>query len=137
MTRRDEIADAVDLLRPPPARDLPAGRLEQRRQLLLEAIATPESAPAESRRRLQARLRRFVGWLAALTAIVASGLGAAHSTVSAPPLHEQQVIAAAAIGAATVVSLNAAGSFRNRSLDYSSTRNFVSALALGHVPAPL
>src|SRR5215210_2719819 len=60
-----EVSDVLDLMRAPADRDLPPGRLAERRRMLLAEITASESV-ARTDNPLRSRLRRIAGWFACL-----------------------------------------------------------------------
>jgi hypothetical protein len=120
-----EVRDLLDLIGAPAARDLPPGRLEERKQMLLLAIAAPE-AVAGADHPLRSRLRRIAGWLAALVAVVVVGFGASRAEFQAVPGgHVAEAVAVAGAGAAIAVHAAAArggGPHLDRKTSSASTR---------------
>src|SRR5207248_10045422 len=98
-----EVSDVLDLMRAPADRDLPPGRLAERRRMLLAEI-TASQAVAGTDHPLRSRLRRIVGWFACLFAVVLAGLGASRAEIR--PMHADhvaQVLAVAGDGAMIAV----------------------------------
>ena len=102
------VSDVLDLMRAPAHRDLPPGRLTERRRMLLAEI-TAFQAVAGTDRPLRSRLRRIAGWLACLFAVVLVGLGASRAEIR--PMyadHVAQALAFAGAGAMIAVHAGAA-----------------------------
>ena len=103
-----EVSDVLDVMRAPADRDLPPGRLTERRRMLLAEI-TASQAVAGTDHPLRSRLRRIVGWFACLFAVVLAGLGASRAEIR--PMHADhvaQVLAVAGAGAMIAVHAGAA-----------------------------
>ena len=102
-----EVSDVLDLMRAPADRDLPPGRLAERRRMLLAEI-TASQAVAGTDHPLRSRLRRIAGWFACLFAVVLAGLGASRAEIR--PMradHVAQVLAVAGAGAMIAVHAGA------------------------------
>jgi hypothetical protein len=103
-----EVSDVLDVMRAPADRDLPPGRLTERRRMLLAEI-TASQAAAGTDHPLLSRLRRIAGWFACLFAVVLAGLGASRAEIR--PMHADhvaQVLAVAGAGAMIAVHAGAA-----------------------------
>jgi hypothetical protein len=97
-----EVTDFLDLMRAPAERDLPPGRLTERKQMLLAQI-TASHAVAAPDHPLRSRLRRIAGWFGCLAAVVLVGLGASRAEVRAIHAdHVAQALTAAGAGALIV-----------------------------------
>jgi hypothetical protein len=98
-----EVSDLLDVVRAPAERDLPPGRLTERKRMLLAEITAPQ-ALAGPGRPLRSRLRRLAGWIACLFAVVLVGLGASRAEMR--PIgadHVAQALAVAGAGAVVAV----------------------------------
>jgi hypothetical protein len=103
-----EVSDVLDLMRAPAERDLPPGRLTERKQMLLAEI-TASQALAGTDHPLRARLRRIAGWFACLVAVVLVGLGASRAEIRPTQAdHVAQALAVAGAGALIAVYAGAA-----------------------------
>jgi hypothetical protein len=104
-TEEHEVSDVLDAVRAPAERDLPPGRLTERKRLLLAEITAPQ-AVAGAGRPLRSRLRRLAGWFACLFAVVLVGLGASRAEMR--PMNADRVAQALAVaGAGAVVAVHA------------------------------
>jgi hypothetical protein len=102
-----EMADVLELLAAPAERDLPPGRAEQRKRMLLETIAADLAAAPASQTR--SRLRRIVSWLGCLLAVAAIAVGAGKATGVAAHADRGHVVeVAAVVGAGSAIALHAA-----------------------------
>jgi hypothetical protein len=102
------VSDVLDLMRAPAHRDLPPGRLTERRRMLLAEI-TASQAVAGIDRPLRSRLRRIAGWFACLFAVVLVGLGASRAEIRPMQAgHVAQALAVAGGGALIAVHAGAA-----------------------------
>src|SRR5436190_13030160 len=100
-----EVSDVLDLLRVPAERDLPPGRLTERKQMLLAEITASQAVDGPDHL-LRSRLRRIAGWFACLVAVVLVGLGASRAEIR--PIHADHVgQALAAAGAGTLIAVYA------------------------------
>ena len=99
-----EVSDVLDVVRGPAERDLPPGRLTERRRMLLAEIAP--QAVAGAGHPLRSRLRRLAGWFAFLFAVVLVGLGASRAEMR--PFDADHVAQALAVaGAGGMVAVHA------------------------------
>src|SRR5437867_2087232 len=97
-----QMTEAADLVLAVPAeRELPAGHLEERKQVLLQSVA---GAPAEAG--LRHRLRTVIGWLMSIAVVAAIAAAAVTLLVAGPRVSKQRVAELAVVtGAAAVVSV--------------------------------
>jgi hypothetical protein len=101
-----EVSDVLDLMRAPAERDLPPGRLTERRRMLLAEIAAPSQALAGTDHPLRSRLRRIAGWFACLFAVVLVGVAASRAEIR--PIHADHVAQALAVaGAGAMIAVHA------------------------------
>jgi hypothetical protein len=99
------VSDVLDLMRAPAHRDLPPGRLTERRRMLLAEI-TASQAVADTDHPLRSRLRRIAGWLACLFAVALVGLGASRAEIR--PMHADHVAQALAVaGTGAMIAVHA------------------------------
>jgi hypothetical protein len=100
-----EVSDVLDLMRAPAERDLPSGRLTERKQMLLAEITAPQ-AVAGADHPLRSRLRRIAAWFACLFAVVLVGLASSRAEIR--PIDADRVARALAVaGAGAVIAVHA------------------------------
>lgn len=106
------VPDVLDAMSTPAERDLPPGRLAERRRMLLAEI-TATQAVAGGEHPIRSRLRRIAAWFACLFAAALVGLVASRTDIQ--PTHGDhvaQAMAVAGAGAAIAVHAGAARSDR-------------------------
>ena len=100
-----EVSDVLDLMRAPVDRDLPPGRLTERRRMLLAEIAASQAVAGKDHPR-RSRFRWIAGWFACLFGVVLVGLGASRAEIR--PIHADHVAQALAVaGAGAVIAVHA------------------------------
>jgi hypothetical protein len=119
-----EVSDVLDVVRAPAERDLPPGRLTERKRMLLAEI-TATQAVAGAGHPLRSRLRRLASWFACLFAVVLVGLGASRAEMQRIDAdHVAQALAVAGVGAVVAVR---AGFSRGDVLQFDRKRPSASA----------
>ena len=118
------MSDVLDLMRAPAHRDLPPGRLTERRRMLLAEI-TASQAVAGTDRPLRSRLRRIASWLACLFAVLLVGLGASRAEIR--PFDADHVAQALTVAGAGALIAVHAGAARGDGLQLDRKRPSASA----------